>query len=500
LVYAIQTELAVTGANGNFGSGTRSAIKAKAPIKAGDSDPDGKHWIRLFQAAMRFNRNGTDFNGTFSWNDANVTYAFQTFAGLEGTSQGDYQTWCELLVSTGDPDRLGQACDTATILTPAQAAAIKNSGRLVVGRYLTGTIANNVSKALTLQELDGIMAAGLGVFPIFETVGKPAAYFNVQQGKDDANAALTAAKNLRFMPGTVIYFAVDFDATDIETKSSIIPYFAGVALTFADTNSDYQVGVYGPRNICTRLAEQQLASFSFVAGLSTGFSGNLGFPLPSEWLYNQISTITVGTGSGAVEIDNDIMSDLASGPYRTRAARPATSIAEDNIFGPATRAMLDYVLGVPRHYDDLGLLPDPHVDDGTWVTSHLSEEEKEALQVYLNDYAPYDAWKTLEIDPTGDTRPMELNRLIVDGDIGPNTAAALTSYIAAWAGDWDFALKGEAANEGAERGYDIAFKGGRVYWINVPKVWKLQAWLNSAYEQVDRHGGQSSLIPPLPFA
>ena len=48
---------------------------------------------------------------------------------------------------------------------------------------------------------------------------------------------------------------------------------------------------------------------SFVSGMSTGFSGNLGFPLPQNWAFDQIKTLTVAPGTaGEIEIDNNIMS------------------------------------------------------------------------------------------------------------------------------------------------------------------------------------------------
>ena len=47
--------------------------------------------------------------------------------------------------------------------------------------------------------------------------------------------------------------------------------------------------------------------------MSTGYSGNLGFTLPENWAYDQISTITLGSGDGLIEIDNNIQSGLDSG-------------------------------------------------------------------------------------------------------------------------------------------------------------------------------------------
>lgn len=42
--------------------------------------------------------------------------------------------------------------------------------------------------------------------------------------------------------------------------------------------------------------------------MSSGFSGNYGYPLPGDWAYDQIVTRTVGSGDGKIEIDNNIAS------------------------------------------------------------------------------------------------------------------------------------------------------------------------------------------------
>lgn len=47
--------------------------------------------------------------------------------------------------------------------------------------------------------------------------------------------------------------------------------------------------------------------------MSTGFSGNLGYPLPQNWAFDQISTIWVGSGDGLIQIDNNIASNLDEG-------------------------------------------------------------------------------------------------------------------------------------------------------------------------------------------
>ena len=52
----------------------------------------------------------------------------------------------------------------------------------------------------------------------------------------------------------------------------------------AQLGGTYKVGVYGARNVCIQVSEKGYANTSFVSGMSTGFSGNLGFPLPKTGL------------------------------------------------------------------------------------------------------------------------------------------------------------------------------------------------------------------------
>lgn len=47
---------------------------------------------------------------------------------------------------------------------------------------------------------------------------------------------------------------------------------------------------------------------SFVGDLASGFSGNLGYPLPKNWAFDQIKEYTIGSGSGAISIDKNIYS------------------------------------------------------------------------------------------------------------------------------------------------------------------------------------------------
>jgi peptidoglycan hydrolase-like protein with peptidoglycan-binding domain len=408
LVYAIQEELQVAGANGNYGPGTRAAVQAKGSIAVGATDTAGHYWVRLFQAAMRFNLYPCNFDGTFAATDSMLLSQFQSFCCLPITGQGNYQSWSSLLVSNGDPDRAGQAADCITEITPDRAAALVGNGRTAVGRYLSEPSSSTLNKEIQPGELDVIFDAGLRVFPIFQMYGNAASYFSDANGYSDALTAVGAASGYGFKRNTVIYFAVDFDATGDQITANVVPYFEGIQRGMARFGGKYQVGVYGTRNVCAQLADQGLAVRSFVAGMSYGYSGNLGFRLPPNWAFDQISTITVGSGTGAIEIDNDIASgrDLGQDGVTTLPANQKLDVAFPKSQEPAlAAAMVAYINSIPGDNHD--------IIHGTPDDCVLALQEHDALvtnlarawgirKAMIQAVAFWEYYKTRTSDPPGD--------------------------------------------------------------------------------------------------
>lgn len=305
LMLGIQFELGMSDdvATGTFGPTTQQLLRDGAGLRLGMNDTT-RSFVRLFQAAMNFNSYSAPFNGTFDSATVQLVRSFQAFAALQPVNgEGDFQTWASLLVSTGDPARAVTACDTATTLTSARAAALWSSGYRIVGRYLTNAASSTLNKMIQPGEIAATQSAGLSLFPIYQTYGGSASYFGPTQGATDARAAIAAARYHGFPQGTIIYFAVDFDALDAGVKAAVVPHFKSIHGETVRYGADYRVGIYGPRNACSQVAAAGYSESSFVSGMSTGFSGNLGFPLPSDWAFDQIATITVGTGTASVVVD-----------------------------------------------------------------------------------------------------------------------------------------------------------------------------------------------------
>ncbi|MYQ43032.1 Putative peptidoglycan binding domain-containing protein [Streptomyces sp. LamerLS-316] len=328
MLFAIQYELGMADgvANGVFGPGTQSGLKSHTVSISVNATGV---WARLFTAAMVLNKNAVAF-GSFTEAVRQAVVAFQEFSRLPVTGAGDFSTWASLLVSYGDQSRKGTACDGVTRITPEKGAALKAAGYAYVGRYLYNPYPDGdlPEKQIQTGELYDIKEAGLRCYPIYQTWSRSADYFSTPQGTRDAVEAINWARFHGFKAGTVIYFAVDYDAMDGEVTSYVIPHFRAVARTINE-NSKYHVGIYGARNVCQRVVDAGYASVCMVSDMSSGFSGNLGYPLPSKWSFDQISTITVGSGSGSIEIDNNIASGRDTGQGDFDAPIPFYGIDTD---------------------------------------------------------------------------------------------------------------------------------------------------------------------------
>lgn len=309
LIYGIQTEEGIDPEQqtGSVGPATTNRLPT---LSIGNNGV----FVKLLQYALYVN--GYDpgvFDGVYGNGVKNTVIEFQEFVALTADGIAGKQTWLSLLQSKGDPNRMGTACDCVTEITSFKAQALKDAGYRTVGRYLVNKPGSSLNKKIQLGEIETILNAGLTIYPIYQTDSSTQSYFSAKQGANDAVVAYKVANSYGFRDGTTIYFSVDFDALDYQVTDSILPYFNAIYNKMIALGSKYKIGIYGPRNICIRVGERGYSSSSFVSGMSTGFSGNLGYPLPRDWAFDQISTIYIGTGNGLIEIDNDIQSGRDKG-------------------------------------------------------------------------------------------------------------------------------------------------------------------------------------------
>lgn len=317
LMLAIQYEIGMddSTANGNFGPGTIAGIKAKGLVIPNQFDSPTSHWVTLFQLALTFNGYGLTLSGGFDTATKAAVATFQAFMEISASAKGDYSTWAALLVSTGDPARATEGFDTNTPVTAAFASTLKASGYTVALRYLTVA-----GKAFAVGELNLLLDSGFAVVPVFENSNNSAALFTHATGVDQGQQAAIRARQLGFHDGATIFFAVDYDAYDSEIDAYIAPFFRGIAAGLAiSTTRKYEIGIYASRNVCSRIVSAGLAKAVWVNGMSSGFSGNQGFPMPKTWWYNQIFEDT------SLNIDHDVVSVHAQPVVRSQVDRTPES-------------------------------------------------------------------------------------------------------------------------------------------------------------------------------
>ncbi|MFJ6432008.1 glycoside hydrolase domain-containing protein [Streptomyces sp. NPDC091416] len=345
LMMAIQYEIGIAPGSitGNFGEGTIAGLKSHPVAPEDLGTPLGY----LFKAACLFNSPTYDhdfgeYPYSFSFTASEHGEWLRTFKAFSHMSQpatdiGDYQAWAQLLISTGDPYRGATGCDGITEITSQRGQALYNAGYRLVGRYLDEKLKEGdngwLDKVIKPGELQTIFGAGLRVFPISQYYGGAASEFTFTRGEADGYNAYRKAKGFGFNRGTCIYFAVDYDAIGSEINQYIIPYFKGVRSILAQHGNYYQFGVYGSRNVCEQVSRNTGARWSFVSGMSWGFSGNLGYPLPRNWSVNQIREFDFD-GDGVRDLDHDVW-------------RATTDPGSDSVNSPAP-GLDDLIVGLQK--------------------------------------------------------------------------------------------------------------------------------------------------------
>ena len=301
LVMALQLEMGIEDdlATGFFGPATRAGLQK---IGLGLSAWSKPAYIPLFTGALDANGYGRFSLEKYDGLEKDII-SFQKNSELPLSSIPDYSTWCELLVSMGNPNRKVDTVDTRFEITAKWAKYLKSIGIKYIARYLDeynpDPDQNKWFKQLRPEEPQRIIDHGMNLLLFSQlTTGSSESVLG-DRGYNHAVKTQASAERLGIPSGSTIYFAIDFDATDADIDNLVIPYFRLVSNYMSQQVPRYAVGVYGTRNVCKRVVAEQLAVRSFISGISYGWSGNLGFSLPDSWAFNQIDTrYPEGTSDG----------------------------------------------------------------------------------------------------------------------------------------------------------------------------------------------------------
>lgn len=298
-------------ADGVWGPTTAQAVRNEGPISAAPEP-----WTRLLAYAVYVN-GATDTNvDDPSWSDiarrANgFGYNLRLDVSPDSSTVLPIVT-AALFVSYGDQNRGWNdirhdaiepmiGIDTATRLKGLTRTFELPDSQLYklhvgfVGRYMQNAPDPVLDKELTIDEIYELAdlrtenengEVAFGIAPIWQTSANDAAYFIPGRGTTDAQDAHARAEALGIPRNVTIYFAVDFDAFGDTIDSLIVPYFQELNAETTALGGN-PIGVYGPRAVCNRMEQDELATASYVGNLSYGWTGNLGQPMPGNWAIDQ---------------------------------------------------------------------------------------------------------------------------------------------------------------------------------------------------------------------
>ena len=420
----VTTELITDLNQVNFGEATTTAFPRV--LKDGQNSDFYIPYNKIAQFGLFFNGfNPGNFNGTYDATMASRVTALQEFfellnLGIADKGEINVSVMKSLLTSKGDTSRQAKACDCATVLNQPQALSLAHAGYTHVGRYLTGSVGEYfVPKNITIAEISNIKSAGLKVFLIYQDGGYYLGYFKkASQGINDARLAIDAANTIGVPNNSTIYFAVDFDCLEHELRDYIIPYFADINTIFRsnENNKNYRVGIYAPRLLCTRVSEIGLAIFSFVANMSTGFSGNLGFPMPTNWTFDQFYEFTFSSNP-SFPLDKDAYSgrDVGVSEFDT--------VSSDAEYENARRQFILGVmstLGYLENILNVGISYDVHRQIANYATANVIVNVTAKFSTKIEQFSDSKYTINVNLDSNGElsaNTKQEIDNVIITGKL-----------------------------------------------------------------------------------
>ncbi|PVE25781.1 hypothetical protein DC522_03135 [Microvirga sp. KLBC 81] len=141
------------------------------------------------------------------------------------------------------------------------------------------------SKRLTRREAERLIEAGISIAVVHQGKGNKPSSFSKPLGRLDGAYARQYAVDVIGQPeGSVIYFAVDYDAGADDVGDLIVEYFIGVkeAFEFAAGMTNHRVGVYGNGLVCQTLLDLGLVAHTWLSQ-STGHHGHREFKASGRW-------------------------------------------------------------------------------------------------------------------------------------------------------------------------------------------------------------------------
>jgi glycoside hydrolase-like protein/SH3 domain-containing protein len=161
--------------------------------------------------------------------------------------------------------------------TESRIPCLLSQGVRTVIRYYNFSNSRTLpQKRMELAEAQALAGHGMQIAAVFQQRQNQLTDFTESQGVAAGRRAYSYAQNNIAQPTrSAIYFSVDFDASNNEIDSNIVPYFEGIRRAFLEEsggNPIYRIGAYGSGLVCSALTKKGLIEFTWLA-MSRGFRG-----------------------------------------------------------------------------------------------------------------------------------------------------------------------------------------------------------------------------------
>ena len=214
------------------------------------------------------------------------------------------------------PTAFDSAAKTSNVM-----ATMKAKGFSTAIRYYDHSVSQPKlsGKCLTIDETVALLHNGFSIVPVYETTANPVA-FTAGSGLNAGKiAAQYAEQKIKQPLSSAIYFAMDFDATEHQLTTNVLPFMRAVAEGLRhghSTGIPYSVGVYGSGRTCERVLSERLADFAWLAN-ATGWAGYKAFRQSGKWHILQHHTVFTKSKQPFAFDPDHVVADCGSFNLRT---------------------------------------------------------------------------------------------------------------------------------------------------------------------------------------
>jgi hypothetical protein len=172
---------------------------------------------------------------------------------------------------------------------------------------------------LTRAEALALVAQGFTLGAVYQDRGTTADDFNAERGRAAGQHALRYAMHTIGQPrGTGLYFSVDFDASQREINTHILPHFRAVReglIEAGESSPSYRIGAYGSGLVLRNLLDAGVIELAWLS-MSSGFRESKAFLRSGRWnLHQKLEIKNADTPAGKFSYDPNEVAEAGCGDF-----------------------------------------------------------------------------------------------------------------------------------------------------------------------------------------